>query len=225
MEKFSRDYLDERCIGSFRTAKGTRPDLKLIDLDGSKTVLKDFHHSDPWFRAIVGPILIRREYGALQKLAEVDGIPELCGMIDRHALLMSHVDGVPLRDLELNAMGLEFYDQLEDLVSRMHAAGVAHCDLRTGTNVLVDKDGKPNIIDFASCVFRGRGLNPFIRFIFREFQRADLFATLLLKKRMSPALLTAEDEAAIARSLPFERAAIFIGKSIRNLVRGMLTRR
>jgi predicted Ser/Thr protein kinase len=141
--------------------------------------------------------------------------------LDRHALLMDYVDGAPLRD---NAPGQEFYTRLEDLIRRMHAAGVAHCDLRTGSNILVGKDGRPYIIDFASCVFRGRGLNPFINLVFREFRRADLFAALWVKKRFSPMLLTPEDEAALARPLPFERPAIFIGKTIRNLTRRALTR-
>jgi hypothetical protein len=71
----SREELDRRCVRHVRSAGGTRPDLKIIDLDGRLLALKDFRNSAPLFRKIVGPILIRRELGALRKLADVDGVP------------------------------------------------------------------------------------------------------------------------------------------------------
>lgn len=224
MEKPSREELDTRCISHVRIARGTRPDLKLIEMDGRTLVLKDYRHTDPLFRKIVGPLLIRRELGALRKLAGVEGIPRLHGALDKHALLIERIDGTPLRQLKHDTMGADFYAQLQDLVRRMHAAGVAHCDLRTGGNVLVGKDGRPYIIDFASSVLRGRGLNPVINLIFSEFRRADRFAVLFAKKRFSPSCVTPEEQARLARSLPFERPAIFIGKSIRKLTRRALTR-
>jgi len=126
----SRDDIDSRCVGQFKTAKGTRPDLKLIDLGGRHAVLKDYRHSDPLFGNIIAPILIRRERGALLKLQRVEGAPALLGSIDRHALLMEHVEGTTLRDVSGDVLGSAFFAQLEDLIRRIHAAGVAHCDLR-----------------------------------------------------------------------------------------------
>jgi serine/threonine protein kinase len=216
--------MDKRCVGQVRTARGTRPDLKLIDMDGRMVALKDYRNSAPWFRRIVGPLLIRREAGALRKLDSVDGVPKLCQLIDAYALVMEYVDGVPMRKAPEDAFVPEFYSRLESLIDQMHAAGVAHCDLRTGNNILVDTDGHPHLIDFASCVFRGRGLNPLINWISREFRHADRRAALNLKRRFSPGLLTPDEEAALAKPMPFERPAIFIGKTIRNITRRALTR-
>jgi len=224
-QDMSREGLENRCVGILKTAGGSRPDLKLVETECGPAVLKDYRRSDPLFRAIVGPILIRRERGALLRLTGVQGVPRLIRAVDRHALLIEHVDGAPVRSVPQGSLPQQFFVQLEDLIRRMHQAGVAHCDLRTGGNIMIGGDGRPYIIDFASCVFRGRGLNPFIRWLFGQFQRGDLHAVLLLKKRASPDLLTPEDKAALARSLPFERPAVFIGKSVRNLTRRLLTRR
>ena len=224
IDKLTRDYLDERCVETLRTARGSRPDLKLIDLKGQLVVLKDYRNSDPLFRMLIGPILIRREAGALRQLTAVEGIPKLITLVDRHAILIEHIDGRPLRKVETDSLDAGFFLRLEDLINRMHAAGVAHCDLRTGGNILVGKDDQPYLIDFVSCVLLGRGWNPFIRLVFREFRRADLRAVPLAKKRVCPSLLTPRDEAELARPLPFERPAIFIGKTVRNVVRRVLTR-
>jgi predicted Ser/Thr protein kinase len=154
----------------------------------------------------------------------VDGIPKLYQVLDRYAVLMEYVDGIPMRDAPKETLTPEFFCRLERLIDSMHAAGITHCDLRTGSNVLVDKGGHPHLIDFASCVFRGRGLNPFISLVFREFRRADKRVALTLKRRFAPELLTEDEEAILAKPLPFERPAIFIGKSVRNLTRRALTK-
>lgn len=225
MDIYSRSELDQRCIRHLRTATGTRPDLKVIDLgDDRLAVLKDYRNSAPLFRRIIGPLMTRREGGALRKLDQVDGIPRLCQAVDRHAILIEYVESTPLREIETDALGPEFFVELEKLICRMHAAGVAHCDLRTGGNILVGAGNKPYIVDFASCVFRGRGLNPLIALAFREFRRADLFAVLLAKRRVAPSLLTEKDKVELAKPRPFERPAIFVGKSIRNIVRRTLAR-
>jgi len=224
IDKLSRDSLDERVVRTLRAARGSRPDLKLIDVQGRLAVLKDYRNCDPLFRTLIGPILIRREIGALRKLAAVEGVPKLIGRMDKHAILIEHVDGRPLREVERDSLDAGFFSRLVDLINRMHSVGVTHCDLRTGGNILVGSDGQPYLIDFVSCVLLGRGWNPFIRFVFREFRRADLRAVPLAKKRVCPSLLTPEDEAELAHPLPFERPAVFIGKTVRNVVRRVFTR-
>ena len=129
-----------------------------------------------------------------------------------------------MREAPKEALAPEFFSRLESLIDHMHAAGVTHCDLRAGSNVLIDNEGHPHLIDFASCVFRGRGLNPLINLMFKEFRRADRRTVLILKRKFAPELLTADERAILARPLPFERSAIFIGKTVRNLTRRALTR-
>ncbi|MDH7600517.1 MAG: RIO1 family regulatory kinase/ATPase [Armatimonadota bacterium] len=223
-KRLPRTAIEENTIAYFRTAEGTRPDLRLVQFEDRRIIVKDFNRSDRLFRAIVGPVLIRRELGALRILDGLPGIPRLVGEVDRYALAMEHIPGRSLDRVEPGTLPQEFYDNLLQVVDQMHARGIAHCDLRSRGNVVLGDDGKPYIVDFAACVFRGRGLNPFIRWVFEQFVLADRNAVLLIKQRLSPELLTDEDRSQLAQELPYERPAKFIGQNVRKLTRILLTR-
>ena len=229
----SRAAIEKNTIDFYRTASGTRPDLRVVEIDGRRLIVKDFSRGDRLFRAIVGPILIRRELGALKKLAGIAGVPQLVARIDRYALAMDHIAGAPLssrleggkRGVEPGTLGSEFYTRLREVIDAMHSRGVAHCDLRSRGNVMLGEDGQPYVVDFAACAFRGRGINPFTRWVFDQFVLADRNAVLLVKQRMSPELLTDDERAELVRELPFERPAKFIGENVRTITRRLLTRR
>lgn len=225
MSKLTRSLIEQNTVSYLRTAGGTRPDLRVVDMPGARVVVKDFRRSDFLFRLIVGPILIRREAGALRKLSGVEGIPQLVARVDRYALAIQHAGGVSLEKLARGALTDRFYDDLTQTVRQMHARGVAHCDLRSRGNVILGDDSRPYVVDFAACVFRGRGINPFFLWLFRQFVAADENAILRIKQRLSPELLTEDDRAALAKPLPFERPAQFVGTNVRKLTRRLLTRR
>ena len=90
---------------------------------------------------------------------------------------------------------------------------------------MLGDDGEPYIVDFAACVFRGGGINPFIRWLFHQFVLADENSVLLIKRRLSPELLTDDEKAELETPLPFERPARLIGETVRNIARKLLTRR
>lgn len=224
-DRLSRQYIDEHTVHYYRTAGGTRPDLRSIDIDGARVVVKDFSRSDTLFRLIVGPILIRREFGALRILNGVRGVPRLVGRLDRYALAMEDVMGRNLFEVEPETLDQEFYSRLMRVVDDMHSRGVAHCDLRSRGNVVRGGDGLPYLVDFAACVFRGRGVNPVFSWLFKQFAAADRNAVLRIKQRLSPELLTESEAAELAAPMPFERPARFIGENLRRLTRRLLTRR
>ena len=221
----SRETIEEKTTDYLRTAAGTRPDLRVLDLGDRKLVVKDFKRSDFLFRLLVGPILIRREFGALRNLIGVEGVPQLVGRLDRYSLAMEHVPGISLDRIEPGSLDNGFYADLRKAIDDMHARGVAHCDLRSRGNVMLGDDGRPYMVDFAACVFRGRGINPFFKWLFRQFVLADENAVLLIKQRLSPELLTDDEKAQLAQDLPYERPARFIGENVRKLTRRLLTRR
>jgi len=225
LPRFKREEIERNTVDYYRTAAGTRPDLRVVDYKDEKFIVKDFNRSDTLFRLVVGPILIRREFGALRKLIGTLGIPRLVGVVDRYALIMEHIPGTSLADIESGYLDNEFYARLREVVDRMHSRGVAHCDLRSRGNIMRGDNGQPYIVDFAACVFRGWGINPFTRWIFHQFVLADRNAVLLAKQRCSPELLTDEEKAELARPLPFERPAKSIGQNVRNLTRWLLTRK
>jgi serine/threonine protein kinase len=221
----SREDIERNTVDYLRRAGGTRPDLRVVDTEDGRIVVKDFKSSDTLFRLIVGPILIRREYGALRKLIGVEGVPRLVGKIDRYALAIEHVPSVSLDRPLATPPPNEFYTDLRHVIDEMHARGVAHCDLRSRGNVMLGDDGQPYVIDFAACVFLGRGLNPFFKWLFGQFVLADRNAVLRIKQRLSPDLLSDEERADLATPLPFERPARVFGETVRNITRKLLTRK
>lgn len=221
----SREDIESSTVDYYRTAGGTRPDVRVVDTDDRRIIVKDFRHSDLLFRLIVGPILIRREYGALRKLMGVTGIPGLVGRIDRYALAIEHVPGVSLDRTPQPKLPDDFYADLRRVIDDMHARGVAHCDLRSRGNVMLSEDGRPYVIDFAACVFRGRGLNPFFKWLFGQFVLADRNAVLRIKQRLSPQLVSDDEKTELATPLPFERPARVFGETVRKITRKLLTHR
>ncbi|MHB9037366.1 MAG: protein kinase family protein [Armatimonadota bacterium] len=225
LSRLSRKSIEENTVDYYRTAGGTRPDLRVVEIDSNRLIVKDFKRSDFLFRAIVGPILVRREFGALRNLIGVDGIPQLMGRLDRYALAIEHVSGTSLDQIAQGVLADEFYSELRRVINDMHSKGVAHCDLRSRGNVMLGDDGKPYVVDFAACVFRGRGINPFFRWLFYQFVLADNNAVLRIKQRLSPELLTDEELAELNTPLPFEIPARFVGENVRKITRKLLTRR
>lgn len=222
--QMTREEIENNTVALLRTAGGTRPDVKVVEVDGCRTIVKDFRRSDRLFRIIVGPILIRRESGALAKLKEINSVPQLLQRIDRHAMVIECAEGTVLRDYKGDIPD-GFFEDLTGVMRDIHSKGVAHCDLRSSGNVIVGSDGKPKVIDFAACVMRGHGLNPFINFLFRQFTAGDLYAVLMLKQKHAPEKLTQEDKDRLATPLPYETLAKNIGCGVRNITRKLLTRR
>jgi len=220
----SRKHIESNTVEYYRTAGGTRPDLRVVDTNEGRVVVKDFKKSDFLFRVIVGPILIRREAGALRKLDGVTGIPRFVGRIDRYALAIGHIPGISLDRNTESPLTKGFYTDLRGVIDDMHGRGVAHCDLRSRGNVMLGDDGKPYVVDFAACVFLGRGINPFFKWLFGQFVLADRNAVLRIKKRLSPELLSEEESAELATPLPFERPARAFGETVRRITRKLLTR-
>ena len=181
MTNLSRNFIEHHTVDFLRKAGGTRPDLRVVDTPDGKIVVKDFKNSDTLFKLIVGPILIRREYGALRKLIDVQGIPQLVGKIDRYAVAIEHIPATSLDNHIDEALTDQFYDSLRMVVDKMHERGVAHCDLRSRGNVMLGDDGKPYVVDFAACVYLGRGINPLTRALYKQFVLADNNAVLRIK--------------------------------------------
>jgi predicted Ser/Thr protein kinase len=161
----------------------------------------------------------------MRNLIGVDGIPQLVGKFDRYAFAMEHIEGTSLDHINNGALNNDFYAKLRVVIDNMHSRGVAHCDLRSRGNVMLADDGSPYVVDFAACVFRGRGINPFFRWLFHQFALADDNAILRIKNRLSPELMSEIDHAELAKPLPFENQAQKFGETIRNLTRHFLTKR
>ena len=117
-----------------------------------------------------------------------------------------------------------FFISLEQRLVAIHKAGVAHCDLRSLNNVLVNSHGEACIVDFVACFFEGQRWNLLSRAVFRRFCRADEDAVLKLKQQVAPELLSDEQWSRIGHVSWFALGARNTGKLIRRLSRILLTR-
>ena len=118
--------------------------------------------------------LMTRERRALERLARLDGVPQLIELspgseraVRKATLVRAWVDGAPLS--QAAALPTDFFDELDALVARMHAAGVCHNDLHKEQNVLVRPDGRPALVDFQLASRHGRH-----SWLFRSRVRDDL---------------------------------------------------
>jgi predicted Ser/Thr protein kinase len=227
LQSLSLEELHRHAVKAFRHAGGSRADVLLVRVDGEQAVLKDYHGADPWFRRLLGPMSIRREARALERLAGTHGVPRLIRRVDRYSLLIEYIPGRSAREVPAGGFPPAFFDEFYKLIARLHAGGIAHCDLRSTGNILVGEDGRPAVVDLTAHFKQGRWWNPLTRWMFRRFCEADRVAVARLKKTHAPALLTGAETASLARDRKtlLERLARMIGKSIRNIVRLFLTRR
>lgn len=208
-------------VNVFRNGGGTRPDVLKVDHLGKTAVLKDHNGSDRWFSHLIGPLLTYREVKALRQLASVQGIPTWVERVDRRALLMECLDAVQLNHARFNVSWPIFFERLTQVVEAMHRQGVAHCDLRSPGNTLVDLESRPYLVDFVACVFRGRRWNFIGQWVFAQFRRADHSAILKLKQRFAPELLDDQERQSMQHRSLLERIARAIGSHIRKLSKNL----
>lgn len=104
----------------------------------------------------LGRRLASREAGFLALMADHPLVPNSCGpvLVDgrpaRHAVAHEFVEGRPLRRGDL--LPDRFLDELQELLTELHARGAAYVDLHKRENILVGDDGRPRLIDFQISV-------------------------------------------------------------------------
>jgi predicted Ser/Thr protein kinase len=227
LHELSLEDLRSRAVQTFRRGGGSRPDVLLIRAGNEQAVLKDYSRADPWFGRLVGPLSIRRESRALKQLEGVQGVPRLLRIVGHNALLLEYIPGTSAREVPAGGLPPQFFERFYRLVDRLHEFGVAHCDLRSEGNILVGADGEPHAVDFTAHFRRGREWNLAARWIYGKFCEADRVAVARLKNSRAPELLTETEKLALARDRNtwLEKTARYLGKSVRNISRFLLTRR
>lgn len=203
----------------FKQGGATEPEVALVRNGQAWAIFKDYGRTPGWFGWLIAPILLWREATALEALDRVAGIPRLYRRLDRYGLLMEYLPATAWPEAQPSA---EAYRRLDRLIARMHAQGVAHCDLRSGGNLLVDEDDQPYIVDFVARVKRGQPWNLPWNWLFRRFAAADRSAPGKLRLRHARHLATAEDRREIATRGLLERLARALGKSVRRCVRWLV---
>ncbi len=87
---------------------------------------------------------------------------------------MRFIKGTMLTSVPARKITPRFLTLLEETIRRMHAAGVAHLDIRSMSNIIMRPDGSPAIIDFQSAV-RLRGLPACLRKLFMDIDMSGAY--------------------------------------------------
>ena len=217
---------NRQVIKALRDGGGSRPNVSRIQRDGEDQVLKDHAACDPLFSALLGKLLTRREARALLKLDSVAGVPRLLGQPHSRAIYIEWVNGISIKEALAQEIDWpKFLAELENTLREIHALGVAHCDLRGLSNILVGPDQTPYVIDFVSCFFAGSRWSFIRRWVFRRFCEADRQALLKLRQRVAPESMNTADVELVEHSGVFNRAMRRVGQGIRKVSVWLLTRR
>jgi predicted Ser/Thr protein kinase len=163
-------------------------------------------HPNP-FLAWFGRRAIRREANVYARLAGIPGVPGCFGLARGEHLVLAHVPGPTLRQVAHSLEDRErFFARLLETILAMHAAGVAHGDLKRKDNTLVGPDERPFIIDFGIASVLMPATSAWGRRRFELTRQVDLNAWIKLKHGTRPENLP-PDEAPLYRPLAIERWA------------------
>jgi RIO-like serine/threonine protein kinase len=87
-----------------------------------------------------------------------------------------------------------FFDDLRILLEKIHARGLAHCDLKRAPNIMLGEDGKPYIVDWSAAITRSE-FRPFpLNHIYQRFLKDDRNAVIKLMLRHCPEWVTPEEK-------------------------------
>jgi len=150
--------------------------------------------------------LARREVRALRALAGTPGVPRLEG-VERNVVLREWIDAAPMQ--QARPRDPAYFRAAQQLVRRLHRAGVAHNDLAKEPNWLVTPDVRPALVDFQLALVsprRGR--------LFRSLARDDIRHLLKHKRTYCPHLLTRRELDILATPSLLSRVWMTTGKKV-----------
>jgi hypothetical protein len=142
--------------------------------------------------AWVGRALAAREAGFLRRFSDIELIPNDLGDVvveNRsmpNAIARTYIDGEPFRTKEqITPM---FFEKLQSILAAIHTARVAYVDLHKRENIIVDRDGRPHLIDFQVSVGLSQswpGNGRVARYCVAKLQEIDIYH---LKKHIARCL-------------------------------------
>ncbi len=157
----------------------------------------------------VGRWLCGRELRFYQALADLPNVPKVLGRVGKTGFAHAYVEGRPLSKDHPTPDG--FFQQLQELMARLHQRRMAYVDTNKPQNILLGDDGRPYLIDF-QISWSARRWNPISRWWLGRLQRADLYHILKHKRRMRPDELTEAERRIAEYKSPLIRLHRFVFK-------------
>ena len=148
--------IPKRQCGILRKPSSTSPVIWIIEEKGIRAVVKDFSLNGFIFRNTIGRFIIWREKKAYRRLNGLKGVPAFYGTTGGLALVIELIPGKSIESLEvISGLSETFFEDLKTLVEKIHARGLAHCDLKRAPNIILGDDGKPYVVDWAAAISKG----------------------------------------------------------------------
>ncbi len=160
-----------------------KPDIFIIEREQQFLVAKDFRDKGWAAKNLWGPLNLMYEKFLMDKLKGVAQIPQVIGLEDYNCLLISRIDGDEIKKSS-HLLSDSFFDQLLQIADNLHSRGVLHLDLGHKSNIMVDENGNPAIIDFNSSLYLPP--NAFFRPLIRLLAMIDRYSILRLKIKFRP---------------------------------------
>jgi RIO-like serine/threonine protein kinase len=190
---FSRADIPNLTVQVLRPGDGARPDVRLLEVNGARIVIKDYAAGANMLKRGMGRYLVERELAAYKRLHGLKGIPPCLGCLDPYTLVVRHVDAEPAPIIDASRLTPDFFSRLLEMVCCIHERGVAHGDLKCLHNILVHKNDTPVLVDFTAAVISGS--SPLAALVMPHIFEDDLRGVYKLKMRHAPDALTPEEEA------------------------------
>lgn len=146
-------FSDEADVSGSRLGEGYQATVKLYETPLGNYVVKTAR--GPFFWRRLGERTLRREHAIYERLRDVQGVPYCPGLLDNKHLVLEYIPGDSYRQRQhtLDDRVL-FFNRFLKTIKDMHAAGVAHGDLKRKDNFLVGPDERPFVIDFGLARIR-----------------------------------------------------------------------
>ena len=146
----------------------------LIYRDAEKSLVIKVPHGRGllrWFRVR----MLQHEYAAYKKLGRLSMVPQCYGLLDNQYLVLQYINGAPIR--QSRPVDTEnYFQKMFQAINQIHAAGIAHMDLKKKDNLLVINGNTPCIIDFGAAVIYKPGFHPFNHWRYNLAVRFDFNA-------------------------------------------------
>jgi len=194
---------------------------------GQRIICK-FNRVQPAFglpMAWLGRILARREAGFLRRLAHVELVPDDLGpvTVESHpvasAVARRYVEGEAFRDG--TSVQVSFFVELRRLLDSVHASDMAYVDLHKRENIIVDRAGRPHLVDFQVSLGAWRRW-PGSGWLVRKLQEMDDYHYRKHYARCLPETLTPEELRRYLEPPGFIRAHRTVAVPLRGLRRRLL---